>query len=281
MMHFYADPLADFRIDALSDFVGPIGKKYGYESLGDHIHEILFTFIFYDMVYRLSGVISPSISKGYRSLSHRTQINFDIHVASMVNCLILLVLIFPMFNDPILALDKVLSYTPYGGFVCSVACGYFLWDAITCLRFMKLFGPGFAIHGVSALFVFIQSLRPYIVYYAPHFLLFELSTPFLNIHWFSSHLPAGLVPSWIVTINGILLLITFFSARIIWGFYQAFYFALEVFSVKNRTAVPLWLPITILTSNMTLNTLNVYWFSKMIQLATRKFSGSSKKEHKE
>jgi hypothetical protein len=278
-MHIYKDPLADYKITALSDLFEPLARKLGYRTLTDHVHEVLFAYIFYDAIYRLSGAISPSISKAYRSLNHRTQINYDIHVTSMVNCLLLLTISFPLFNDPVLSLDKVSSYTPYAGYVTAVSCGYFLWDSVICLRYIRSFGPGFAVHGVAALFVFAQSFRPYILFYAPHFLMFELSTPFLNVHWFATHLPAGLVPSWIVTINGLFLMLTFFSARIAWGFYQAFYFALEVFSTKNLKVVPLWLPVTIVASNVLLNILNIYWFNKMVRLATKRFSGS--KEHKE
>lgn len=280
-MHYYQDPLAQYKIQALSDLVGHVGRKLGYKTLADHIHEVFFSYLFYDTIYRLSGIISPLISKGYRSLSHRTQINFDIHVPSLVNCLFLLAISYPLFGDPVLALDKVSAYTPYSGFVAAMACGYFLWDSVICLRYIRLFGPAFAAHGVAALIVFSQGFRPYILYYAPHFLMFELSTPFLNVHWYATHLPAGTFPSWVVPVNGFFLMSTFFGARIAWGFYQAFYFALEVFSAKNLSVVPLWLPSFILLSNIVLNLLNIHWFSKMIQMAVRMFGSKSAKSHAE
>jgi hypothetical protein len=37
--------------------------------------------------------------------------------------------------------------------------------------------------GVACLFVYSGSYRPFLSYFGCRFLLWELSTPFLNIHW--------------------------------------------------------------------------------------------------
>ena len=48
-------------------------------------------------------------------------------------------------------------------------------------------------------------------------MLYELSTPFLNIHWFCDKL--GMTGSKLRMYNGIALLVTFFGCRIVWGTY--------------------------------------------------------------
>lgn len=62
--------------------------------------------------------------------------------------------------------------------------------------------------------------RPFLNYYASVFILYELSTPFLNIHWFFDKL--GMTGSKAQLYNGIILLVTFFTSRLIWGVGQSF-----------------------------------------------------------
>lgn len=140
-------------------------------------------------------------------------------------------------------------------------------------------------------------------YYASVFILYELSTPFLNIHWFFDKL--GMTGTKAQLYNGIVLLFTFFSARLIWGVGQSarvwydIYRALstapntEYMSVtpaneqlpgaedimafaKEAGPLPLWLAAIYLASNITLNTLNVLWFGKMIKAVRKRFEPGAK-----
>jgi len=61
--------------------------------------------------------------------------------------------------------------------------------------------------------------RPFVNFYAPTFILYELSSPFLNIHWFLDKL--NLTGSRFQLYNGLLLLFVFFSCRLVWGTYQS------------------------------------------------------------
>jgi hypothetical protein len=65
----------------------------------------------------------------------------------------------------------------------------------------------------------LRPQRPFCNYYGPTFILYELSSPFLNIHWFCDKL--NLTGSKIQWYNGIILLATFFSCRLVWGTYQS------------------------------------------------------------
>jgi len=101
--------------------------------------------------------------------------------------------------------------------------------------------------------------------------------------------------------NGICLLTTFFSCRLIWGNIQSAFvyrdmwravhqgpsmpFATEtpanasiaygnedimVFA-KDAGPIPVWLALIYVASNLTLNTLNVHWFLKMIKAVRKRF----------
>lgn len=109
--------------------------------------------------------------------------------------------------------------------------------------------------------------------------------------------------------NGILLLVTFFLCRLVWGTYQSVrvyqdvWAALqapgplapsnpgnpasvtepapdptsEIMRYAGKQEVPFWLAITYLGSNIVLNTLNFYWFGKMIETVRRRFQGPKDK----
>jgi len=51
------------------------------------------------------------------------------------------------------------------------------------------------------------------------FILYELSSPFLNVHWFCDKL--NLTGSKLQWYNGMVLLFTFFCCRLVWGTYQS------------------------------------------------------------
>lgn len=145
-------------------------------------------------------------------------------------------------------------------------------------------------------------------YYATNFILYELSTPFLNIHWFFDKL--GMTGTKAQLYNGIILLFTFFSARLIWGvgqsalvwydIYRALFTApnTEYMSVtpaneqlpgtedimmyaKEAGPLPIWLAAIYLASNITLNTLNIFWFGKMIKAVQKRFEPGAKDYKKE
>jgi hypothetical protein len=71
--------------------------------------------------------------------------------------------------------------------------------------------------------------RPFVNYYGPVFILYELSTPFLNIHWFCDKLNmTGGTLQWY---NGIMLLATFFCSRLCWGTYQSWLVFQDIWTV--------------------------------------------------
>jgi hypothetical protein len=93
--------------------------------------------------------------------------------------------------------------------------------------------------------------------------------------------------------NGIALLFTFFSCRLVYGTYSSFRVFHDIWSAINShpsaakfeppsimtfvtpdTTVPLWLGATYLAANLTLNSLNFYWFFMMIRAVRKRFEPS-------
>ncbi|KAL8674662.1 MAG: hypothetical protein Q9168_000970 [Polycauliona sp. 1 TL-2023] len=298
----------------------PLADFLGLHTLPIHIHELLLAALSYHVICAyispfLSSRLFPSI---YPSLPLRSRVNWDVHVVSLVQSVVVCaVAIWVMVADEERRSmdweERIWGYTGADGMIQAFAAGYFLWDLQICLRYLGIFGPGLLMHAVAALVVFSLGFRPFVNYYAPTFILYELSSPFLNFHWFFDKLQmTGSKPQWY---NGIILLVSFFCCRLMWGTYQSLrvyqdcwaahhysdtyaYSAAKGLNVSGEVAhptgipelmntiggraelmkynpypenMPLWLGLTYLGSNVMLNTLNFYWFGKMIETVKKRF----------
>ena len=99
--------------------------------------------------------------------------------------------------------------------------------------------------------------------------------------------------------NGILLLFSFFTCRLVYGTYQSFCVFRDIWSAigvspnfeqlgptamlfaKDNAAIPLWLAASYLASNVTLNTLNFYWFFMMVRAVRKRFEPARDETGKE
>lgn len=242
-----------------------------------HWHVMLLSTLGFTFAAVISRIISPIIfPKTYKNLYGIKRFNWDIHFVSSINCLLVVILSIPIFWDEELINDKVFGYDTYAGNVYAIACGYFLWDAMVSLYHVKESGIGFVLHGTCCFGVFLFAYRPFLNYYGAVFLMFEISTPFVNIHWFMDKLGmTGTLPQ---LINGICLIVTFFCARIMFGFYMSYHTFRSVIAVIDQ--VPTFLCVIYGTSNIILNCLNAFWFFKIIEAIVKRFDKTGEKKHK-
>lgn len=148
--------------------------------------------------------------------------------------------------------------------------------------------------------VLIERQRPFANYYGLVFILYELSTPFLNFHWFFDKL--GMTGSVAQLINGVVLVVTFGMCRLVWGVYQSvriyrdMWMAIQALDVSTGNIpskigvmktvksaaeagnLPIVLAGLYLASNTLLIALNFYWFGKMIEALMKRFSKSGKRK---
>jgi hypothetical protein len=114
--------------------------------------------------------------------------------------------------------------------------------------------------------------RPFVNYYGLNFVLYELSTPFLNAHWYMDKV--GMSGSTAQLINGIALITTFGCSRLLWGSYQSVRMFQDVWRAIQQGGelpVPKWLALVYVGSLTLLGGLNFYWFGKMIQTVSKRF----------
>ncbi|KAI0658851.1 DUF887-domain-containing protein [Cubamyces menziesii] len=251
----------------------PMARLLNLPHLPDHFPLLVYAFILFTSVHL---VISPYLSArifpvSYGKLRSKRAINqWNIQVVSLFHVFIVLPLALACFGSDTLKADKLWGWDERVGRTVAVACGYFLWDTLDAIfNFDDL---GFLIHGVSCFTLYMMTFRPFLGYYAPRFLTWELSTIFLNIHRFldkTGH--TGSSAQWL---NGVVLLSTFFSVRIVYGWYLTLDFMRSLYAA--RAELPTAYLLAFALGNLTLNGLNLTWFYKMIFAIRKRFDGESK-----
>ncbi|KAK5115949.1 hypothetical protein LTR62_000405 [Meristemomyces frigidus] len=242
-----------------------------------HASQILTTAGTY---YGLYSIIAPAISrtlapKIYNDLSKESRANWDARAVGFVQAAFIsyqalsVILTDPSRPGATTAHQRLWDYSTRTGEVQAYAAGYFLWDLYVTTRYMSQTGPSAAAHAFCGLLITMLGFRPFANYYGVNFILYNLSTPFLNVHWLLDKL--GKTGSNLQLVNGIALISTFFSARLVWGSYQTWLLSRDMYEAWQSGPVPQLLFATYLLSNTTLTCLNFYWFGKMLQALRRRF----------
>ncbi|KAG9010145.1 hypothetical protein FRB95_011582 [Tulasnella sp. JGI-2019a] len=227
--------------------------------------------------FTCSQGLAPMLAKRvvpdiYAKLSRNNRYAWTVHSVSMLHstlvapwALYLTIQSSPAVND-----NRVFGWDPRVGTLVSVSAAYFVWDTIESI--LSGADTAFAIHGAACSFIYISGYRPFSVYFGPRALIWELSTPFLNMHWFFDK--AGMTGSMWQLVNGILLLAIFFGVRLVYGmvvtvqFFQAMY--------DYRHEAPLSLVAFYIIANLILYGLSWFWFGKMIAALRKRFPDESK-----
>ncbi|KAK3626236.1 hypothetical protein LTR56_019907 [Elasticomyces elasticus] len=247
------DPFPISPPPLLVQAIQPLASTLHLSTLPLHIHEVLFALGLYAFIgLYLSPLLSSYFcGSRYNAFSRRTQINWNVHVVSFCQaCIICSLSLWLITQDTerqswrpennnggrngVEGLQKrVWGYNGATGLCQSFALGYFLWDLVMCSVHVDIFGWGMLAHAVAAVSVFSLGYRPFSYFYCPIFLLYELSSPFLNIHWFCDKL--DLTGSTFQAVNGGLLTTTFFLARICWGNYSSFNTFYDLYTAYHLT----------------------------------------------
>lgn len=136
----------------------PVGRLLHLNTLPLHAHEILFGFALYSFV---NSVLAPFLSvrlfaTTYRGFSRRTQLQWNMHVTSLINSAFLSVA-FPyvLLADRDRANgtweERLWGYTGASGLVQGLGAGYFMWDVMVCIANFGTLGAPDLLHAVVAL----------------------------------------------------------------------------------------------------------------------------------
>ncbi|KAJ1733073.1 hypothetical protein LPJ61_001742 [Coemansia biformis] len=147
----------------------------------------------------------------------------------------------------------------------AIAAGYFLWDMVNTYANIDINGWGFMCHAVMSFSVYVLSYRPLLQYYGACFMMFEVSTIFLNVHLAFEDL--GLKDYILYYINGMALVSSFFFVRVVYGTILS----INVWRELANSAIPISPPVAFVIrfANLVLMGLSYYWFGVVITAAKR------------
>nr|GAT55507.1 predicted protein [Mycena chlorophos] len=208
----------------------------------------------------------------WRKMSPRAKNNWAVHICSQAHAIVIIPLAWRVLDLPELNDDRAFGWHEASGSVQAVAAGYFMWDSLDAI--VHFDNIGFVLHGLTCGAIYILSFTPYLSYYAARFLMWELSTLFLNVHWALDK--TNRTGGSLQLINGVLLLVTFFAVRLVAGGYWSYQFYETLFQSLDRAPFAAILAPGI--GNLILQGLNWFWFTKMIAALQKRFAGGSKKE---
>ncbi|CCC71346.1 hypothetical protein NCAS_0H00360 [Naumovozyma castellii] len=247
-----------------------------------HAHEIFYSFVFYNVCHQ---IVAPILNRmffrsHYSSIKDKyVKVDFDVHTVSMIQAAVSLFIIWPTLFLPN-NLNVVTYHGPLTSMVASLTIGYFLWDLLVCIRYFRVYGFEFLAHAVGSLYVMLLVLKPFCQPWVGKFLLYEASTPFVNINWYIIQLTDPItkkciIPMWINVLNGLVLMATFGLVRLCWGSIATLILGRQMWLIKDQ--LPRTSSIAMLVLNVVMNSMNFMWFSKMIRIAKKLANGSKNK----
>ena len=155
------DPFFLAPVPWLSEKVQPWADFLDLPTLPLHIHEVvaaalLYTVVFYPFSPWISNLLAP---EHYSKLPRKRQLNWDAHVVSMVQSVLINALaLWVMFVDEERKQmdwqERVWGYTGAAGLIQAFAAGYFVWDLIVTSLNLDVFGLGTLAHAIAALVVY-------------------------------------------------------------------------------------------------------------------------------
>lgn len=251
---------------ALAEWVRPYADALNLSYLPAHFVTILRALLLWWSLQLLSHGLSPRLfPKAFATMPARTRTQWDIHVVSFVHSAVVapIALYYWLYMD--VPTDRLWGYNYSLAQMYSLSLGYFAWDLVVSLRYE---GFSFVLHGLLGLVASTLVFCPLLMYDGLGVLIWELSTPFLNIHWFLDKLK--MTGSRAQFVNAMCLVVTYIGVRLVLGVYMSYSLitqlwnpALVLPSLPIRMVYTLGLP--------TLNFLNYMWFFKMLRAIKKRF----------
>jgi hypothetical protein len=145
----------------LIPYAQKLADRLSLQTLPLHFHEVI---VAYSIYHATNKYISPVFSRAffprtYNALNARTKLNWDVHVVSFVQSVVICTLaLWVMWADTerteMDTTERVHGYTGASGLIQAFAGGYFLWDLVITVQNVRIFGIGMLFHAISALCVF-------------------------------------------------------------------------------------------------------------------------------
>ncbi|BGO98010.1 TLC domain-containing protein [Rhodotorula toruloides] len=198
--------------------IQPIANALSLTALPPVAHLVLLSLAASFAARRVSAVLSPRVFGRYYPTERRKRDDWDLHMVGWLYALVATPIAIHLLRHPSpeLDLDPLYGVALPEQRLSAIAIGYFIWDALVTFRHIQTQGLGFFLHGATCLVAFTFTLRPFVLWCGPRFLIF------LNAHWLLDKL--HLTGSPLQMLNGLFLVSTYICARLVFGTYTSWQF---------------------------------------------------------
>ncbi len=199
-----------------------------------------------------------------RSKSRKDQLSAMVRVPSLLNCALVVPVAFHLLRtDRALDADRFFGSSTGGNVLMALAAGFFVFDLTHSMFDFQ--GLPFLVHAVLCSAVYCLALTlPYVQYFGCVYLLFELSTVWLNAMWFVKFVYGLPEKSLVYRVCAAAFALTFFASRIVFGKYSNYVFYRELLLRYHEQHAPV--TALFVFANVALTVLNHYWFYRVISV---------------
>ena len=240
----------------------------------------VFCFAVFCVVHGASALLSRAIfPQHFGALTEQERVDWHGRVTGSCFALLASVLGAVEYFSPSEGLstseDRFFSASIRSHFLMSFAAGFFAWDALYCAIGRQ--GPMFVAHACAGLFAYANTLGPFMQHQGCFFLLWEISTPFLNLR--SQLLACKRTDSTLFRAVSVAFALSFLGVRWLIGMPGSAIWYVESYQLI-RAGHPLLRPrmlCTALALNLMLNVFNVMWGLKVAKGLVRALGGADEK----
>lgn len=262
--------------ELVRSYSAPYLVEIGLPYLPNHLMTLIRAFLLWWSLQFLSAGVSPILfPKQLNAMSPRKRVIWDMHVVAFFHSAIIApAALYVWLNVDPKKTDMVFGYDYNVGQLYAISLAYFLWDIIQSARYESL---QFVVHGLIAAIASLLTYHPFLMFDGLGILIWEASTPFLNIHWFMDKL--GMTGSFAQLVNAFFLLATYVCMRLILGVYNSYSLVSSLWQPTERQVGHVYLgwKLFYTIGLIVLNILNYFWFSKMVRAIQKRFTKNEKK----
>lgn len=251
----------------------PYAEAAHLPYLPRHLPTVLRSLLLWVSLQLLSSGLSNRLfPHSFSRMNGRSRRSWDAHVVSFMHSAVIVPFATYCWLVDTKGDDPLFGYSYFTGQVYAVSLGYFLWDMAFSLLYE---GPAFLMHATLAAFAALFTYWPFVQRSGLWFLLWEASTPFLNMHWFLDKL--GKTGSRLQLVNAAFLLASYVIVRLTLGVYFTGQLIFSLWNPEDQRVqdIPAMLRFFYSIGAPALTALNYFWFYKMVISVRKRFQAST------
>jgi len=222
--------------------------------LGSRVERTVLSFVFFCACNSICRAVLGS--SGFSNDDKEKLVGAFVSQVHAVVCLFLVYYILLGADGVVLEGDKIFGATDLSMLVEGLSCGYFLYD-VPVVLWSRPVDLKFLLHAIVCGGAYWLSQEPYFQYFTVRFLLYELSTPLLNLRTMLVVYSFG--EKWVRLVSG-LFGIVFVGCRIVYGLYLSCYFLYFLYGQLGLGLVDEGVLYFGLFAGGSMACLNVVWF---------------------